>query len=81
MATPKNEKTFEESYGEVEGIVKELESGNLDLASLWEKYEKAVSSLKNCYEILHKTEKKIEVLKKGFAEEFSTEPFVEGGEK
>jgi len=46
MATKKEEKTFEESLVELENIVKELESGNVDLDKAIEKYTQAMKLVK-----------------------------------
>ena len=42
------EKTFEESLVELEGIVKELEAGNVDLDKAIEKYSEAMKLAKTC---------------------------------
>ncbi len=71
----KIDKSFEEYYQEVEEIVQALEGGNLSLSELLSKYEQGVHALKKCYDILHQTEKKIEVLKKDFEGKFQKEEF------
>lgn len=68
----KNEKTFEESLLELENIVKELESGNVDLDNAILKYSEAMKLAKNCSDKLNNaTEKVNQILKEnGTLEEF-----------
>ena len=68
----KNEKTFEESLLELENIVKELESGNVDLDNSILKYSEAMKLAKNCSDKLNNaTEKVNQILKEnGTLEEF-----------
>ena len=75
MAVKKEEKTFEESLVELETIVKELESGNVDLDKAIEKYSEAMKLAKNCSDKLNKaTEKVNQILKEnGALEEFEIE--------
>lgn len=44
----KKEKTFEESLTELEGIVKELEQGDVDLDKAISKYSEAMKLAKSC---------------------------------
>ena len=75
MAVKKEEKTFEESLVELETIVKELESGNVDLDKAIEKYSEAMKLAKNCSDKLNNaTEKVNQILKEnGALEEFEIE--------
>ena len=62
--TKKDEKTFEESLVELEGIVKELEAGNVDLDKAIEKYSEAMKLAKTCSDKLNNaTEKVNQILK------------------
>ena len=54
--------TFEESLAEVEGIVRELESGQLTLGDSLRAYERGVRELRLCQEHLEKVERRIELL-------------------
>lgn len=54
--------TFEESLGELEKIVAELESGKLGLSDALERYEEGVNHLKGCQQMLESAERKIELL-------------------
>ena len=73
--TKKEEKTFEESRVELEGIVKELEAGNVDLDKAIEKYSEAMKLAKTCSDKLNNaTEKVNQILKEnGELEDFEIE--------
>jgi exodeoxyribonuclease VII small subunit len=53
---------FEQSLGELEQVVNDLEQGKLSLAESLVKYESGMAHLRNCYEALKKAEKQIHVL-------------------
>lgn len=53
---------FEESLGEVEGIVSQLESGELGLTASLQKYEQGIRELKQCQTLLDAAEQKISQL-------------------
>lgn len=53
---------FEESLGEVEGIVSQLESGELGLTASLQKYEQGIRELKQCQALLDAAEQKISQL-------------------
>jgi len=69
------EKTFEESLTELENIVKELESGNVDLDKAINKYSEAMKLAKVCSDKLNNaTEKVNQILKEnGVLEDFQIE--------
>ena len=75
MATKKEEKNFEESLLELEGIVKTLEAGNANLDDAIEMYSKAMGLIKNCSDKLNQaTEKVNKILKEnGDLENFEME--------
>ncbi len=75
MAVKKEEKTFEESLVELETIVKELESGNVDLEKAIERYSEAMKLAKTCSDKLNNaTEKVNQILKEnGVLEDFEIE--------
>jgi exodeoxyribonuclease VII small subunit len=54
--------TFEESLGELEQIVGQLEAGKLGLSEALAAYERGVQRLKGCYEILRHAERRIELV-------------------
>ncbi len=55
-------KKFEQHLQEVEQAVKSLEGGRLGLEESIEKYEQGIKALRECYAILERAEKKIQVL-------------------
>lgn len=69
------EKTFEESLTELESIVKELESGNVDLDKAINKYSEAMKLAKSCSDKLNNATLKVnQILKEnGILEDFEIE--------
>ena len=69
------EKTFEESLVELESIVKELESGNVDLDQAINKYSDAMKLAKACSDKLNNATLKVnQILKEnGLLEDFEIE--------
>jgi exodeoxyribonuclease VII small subunit len=79
--TPREEcaGTFEESLGELEKIVAELEGGKLGLSDALARYEEGIRHLKGCQQLLESAERKIELLSGVNAEGNPiTTPFDEG---
>ena len=63
MAKTKNDISklgFEDAVKELSGIVGSIESGQTPLQDSLEQYEKGMSLIKHCREILEKAEKRIE---------------------
>jgi exodeoxyribonuclease VII small subunit len=54
--------SFEDSLGELEKIVAELESGKLGLSEALARYEEGVKHLKGCQQSLEMAERRIELL-------------------
>ncbi len=73
---PENPLSFEESLQELEGIVRSLEAGNLELDETLSAYETGVKRLRQCHKYLADAERKI-LLLKGVDENGrpTTEPF------
>lgn len=72
---------FEQALAELENIMHELEEGRLGLAEGLARYERGVALLKQCYEILERAERRIELLCGLDAEGNPiTEPFEATGE-
>ena len=73
--TKAKEMTFEEKIKELETIVNELESGEIDLDSSIEKYTNAMKLVKECDEKLKNVEEQINkiVTENGTLEEFAVE--------
>lgn len=53
---------FEEAMGELEGIVRQLEEGQIGLNEALQQYEKGVKLLRQCYDLLQQAERRIELL-------------------
>ena len=71
---------FEQSLETLEGIVHSLEDGQIGLADALARYEHGVKLLKQCYQVLEQTERRIELLTRvGPAGEAITEPFTDVG--
>ncbi len=54
--------SFEESLGELETIVDDLEGGKLGLSDALVRYEQGVKHLKSCHQLLARAERQIELL-------------------
>ena len=69
------EKKFEEKIADLEKIISELESGNIDLEESINKYTEAMKLVKECDEKLKNIEKQVSeiVLENGNVEEFNIE--------
>ena len=77
MAEKKKEENapFEQSLARLEVIVKEMESGQLNLEKMMAHFEEGSQLVKTCSEKLNEVEKKIEILvKKG--DQVVAEPFA-----
>ncbi len=70
-----DEMGFEEALDELERIVEELESGQVELDRMVDRFERAMGLRKRCAHLLAEAETKIEQL---VDEEGSTEPFSPG---
>lgn len=63
---PENESpcppSFEQALAQLETIVHELEEGEIGLADALDRYEQGIKLLKQCYGLLERAERRIEVL-------------------
>ncbi len=66
---------FETSLKELEEIVEQLETSDLTLDETLAKYENGIKMYKQCYQILEKAEKKINILLKSSTGDIRTEEF------
>ena len=64
MSTKKQELQFEEALDKLESLVASMESGDVPLATLVEKFEEGSKLVKTCEERLKQAELKIEKLRK-----------------
>jgi exodeoxyribonuclease VII small subunit len=71
---------FEKSLAELEGIVKQLEAGNLPLEKSLELFERGVQLARACKEKLAEAELKVSQLVKDKDGLFTEEPFEGGSE-
>lgn len=53
---------FEQSLSELESIVRELEDGQIGLSEALARYEQGVKLLRECYALLERAERRIELL-------------------
>jgi exodeoxyribonuclease VII small subunit len=73
--------SFEEALAEVEKIVHDLEEGKIGLADALGRYEQGVQLLKDCYQLLEKAERRIQLLSGVDADGNPVvEPFEDAGE-
>ena len=75
---PSAEKSFEQALADLELTVRQLEQGTMGLDASLEAYQKALQTLRFCYQQLEEAERKIELLK-GVGEDGTpeTSPFQE----
>lgn len=66
---------FETSLKELEEIVEQLETSDLALDETLAKYENGIKIYKQCYQILEKAEKKINILLKNSTGDIRAEEF------
>ncbi|MDO4569668.1 MAG: exodeoxyribonuclease VII small subunit [Planctomycetia bacterium] len=66
-ASESKERSFEESFGRLEEVVRLLESGQSTLSESLQLYEEGVSLLKTCHGQLQNARRKVEILS-GFDE-------------
>lgn len=60
-----NTKTIEESFEEIENILKEMQSDDVTLDKSFELYNQGLKLVKNCNEQIDTIEKKIKILEEG----------------
>ena len=57
--------TLEESFDALDGIIDELQGGELTLEESFKKYEEGMNLVKNCNDSIDKVEKKLLVINGG----------------
>ncbi len=67
--------SFEISLKELEEIVEQLEKGDMTLDETLAKYERGIKIYKQCYQLLERTEKKINILLKDSTGENAVKEF------
>lgn len=73
MAEKKNE--FEKKLSELEGIVSELENGEVGLDDMLALFEKGIKLTRECSDRLNRAEQKITMLVRGADGEIEEKPF------
>lgn len=61
-SSPAAQPTFEAALAELEQVVRDLEDGELGLSESLGRYEVGVKRLRECYELLERAERRIELL-------------------
>lgn len=62
---PEKEKSIEELFGELDGIIETLTDGNILLEDSFKQYETGMRLVKSCNDKIDKVEKQIIVLNEG----------------
>jgi exodeoxyribonuclease VII small subunit len=75
------DKSFESSLGELEQIVRHLESGDLPLDRSLELFEQGVRLSRECQKRLDEAERKVEILLRGNDGAYKETPFEEPAEE
>ncbi len=65
MAKSKTKLTFEQALAKLEGIVSQIEEGEISLEDAIDKYGEGIDLINQCRTILDSAEKKIQMLVKG----------------
>lgn len=79
--SPKKEEKFEETLERLQGLVRELESGDCSLEDSIKKFEEGMALARSCQERLSQAEQKIEILLKADKNGVRSEPFGDGPEE
>jgi len=72
---------FETALKELEGIVEQLENGDLPLERALELFERGVKLSRECQKRLEEAERKVEILIKNASGEYEIQPFEEPPEE
>ncbi len=73
--------TFEEALKELETIAEQIEKGEIGLEASISKYERGMTLVKTCREILSQAERKIQQLQQRADGTLETAPFDRGEDK
>ena len=77
MTKPAKEENFEAALKELEGIVEQLERGDLPLEKSLELFERGITLTRVCQKRLDEAEHKVEMLIQQQGDDFTTAPFDE----
>lgn len=73
-----SEEKFEDTLERLQGLVRELESGECSLEDSIRKFEEGMALARSCQDRLTQAEQKIEILLKADKNGVQTEPFRDG---
>lgn len=73
-----SEEKFEDTLERLQGLVRELESGECSLEDSIRKFEEGMALARSCQDRLTQAEQKIEILLKADKNGLQTEPFRDG---
>lgn len=81
--SPEPEAPFDQRLERLEGLVRELEGGNLGLEDAIQRYEQGVSLLKGCHQTLERFRARVEELSQvdGSLRPFAGDPDSDGDEE
>ena len=80
-AKPKTEETFEQALAKLEGIVRDMETGQMDLEKMTGAFEEGTRLITFCTQRLNAVEKRVEqLIKDKDTGEITTAPFEAKGE-
>jgi exodeoxyribonuclease VII small subunit len=80
MTEPPKEETLERRIARLEAIVRELESGRLELQEAFDLFEEGVGHLKEADALLSRTEMRIERLIADTCDRMIVQPLTDDGE-
>ncbi|MEN9222302.1 MAG: exodeoxyribonuclease VII small subunit [Thermostichus sp. HHBFW_bins_43] len=66
---------YEEAIAEVETLIDQIESGELDLAEVVERFQQAAQTLKTCEAFLQQKRQQVEIIIEQLGQEEDPEPF------
>jgi exodeoxyribonuclease VII small subunit len=69
---------FEDTLERLQGLVRELESGDCSLEDSIKKFEEGMALARSCQDRLSQAEQKIEILLKADKDGVRSEPFADG---
>jgi len=72
------EEKFEATLERLQGLVRDLESGDCSLEDSIKKFEEGISLARSCQDRLSQAEQKIEILLKADKSGIHSEPFADG---
>ena len=74
LPAPKPPESFEDALSELEGLLREIEAGDVGLEQTLAKYERGNALIRHCRGVLNSAEKQIEELSRGDAGELHSAP-------